>query len=156
MGRPVRLLMKKFYLTFQIFHAVRGKSVPEFKPNLGWTHYRSLMRVNNQQAKTFYEIEASKNNWSSRELDRQIGSLLFERLAKSKDKQGLMELVYNGQELKNPEDAIKEPLVLEFLNIPESHKIAESKLEEALISKLQHFLLELGRGFAFMGLLKSE
>lgn len=103
------------------------------------------------QARAFYEIEASKNNWSSRELDRQIGSLLFERLAKSKDKQGLMELVYNGQEIKNPGDAIKEPVVLEFLNIPESHKLAESKLEEALISKLQNFLLELGRGFAFIG-----
>lgn len=132
-------------------HAVRAKSnMPQFKSNLGWTHYRSLMRLT-PQVRTFYEIEASKNNWSSRELDRQIGSLLFERLAKSKDKEGLMKLACNGQEIQQPADAIKEPLVLEFLNIPESNKLAESKLEEALISKLQNFLLELGRGFAFVG-----
>lgn len=126
------------------------KQLPEFDPRLSWTHYRILMRVKRPEARRFYEIEASENNWSSRELDRQIGSLLYDRLAKSKDKNGLLKLAHKGQEIHNPEDAIKEPLVLEFLGIPESHQLIESKLEEALISNLQHFLLELGKGFAFI------
>ena len=77
--------------------------------------------------------------------------MLFDRLAKSKDKEGLLKLVNEGQEFNNPEDAIKEPLVLEFLGIPESHHLIESQVEEALINNLQHFLLELGKGFAFIG-----
>lgn len=76
--------------------------------------------------------------------------MLFDRLAKSKDKAGLMKLVHEGQEISKPEDAIKDPFILEFLDIPEAHQLVETKLEQALISKLQHFLLELGRGFAFV------
>lgn len=147
--------IRRFYLAYQLnqkSYALRTKSkIPSFTPNLGWTHYRSLMQINNPQAREFYEIEANKNNWSSRELDRQIGSLLFDRLAKSKDKKGLMQLVCKGQEIIKPKDAIKEPVVLEFLGVPESHKLTESELEIALINKLQHFLLELGSGFAFVG-----
>lgn len=123
---------------------------PEFSPNLGWTHYRELMSVKRKNARSFYEIESSRNNWSARELRRQIGSLLFDRLSKSKDKEGLLKLSSKGQELNKPEDAIKEPLILEFLGLPESHKLNESKLEESLINNLQNFILELGKGFAFI------
>jgi predicted nuclease of restriction endonuclease-like (RecB) superfamily len=108
------------------------------------------MQVRNKEARMFYEQEAISNNWSVRELDRQIGSLLYERLLKSKDKAGLISLAQKGQEIEKPEDAIKDPIILEFLNIPEVHQMVESKLEEALINNLQHFLLELGKGFAFV------
>lgn len=148
---------RKFYITYQSYgtskksDALRRKSkIPVFDPKLSWTHYRTLMRIQRPEVRKFYAIEASNNNWSSRELERQVGSLLFDRLAKSKDKAGLLKLIHKGQEISNPEDAIKEPLVLEFLSIPESHRLVESKLEEALISNLQKFLQELGKGFAFV------
>ena len=118
--------------------------------NLSWTHYRTLLRVEDTPARAFYEIEAIKNNWTSRELERQINSLLYERLAKSKDKAGLLKLARKGQEIIIPADAFKDPLVIEFVGLPESHRLTESDLEAALISNLQHFLLELGRGFAFV------
>lgn len=134
-----------------IRYAVHSEfEIPKFLPNLGWSHYIVLMRIARLEARAFYEIEASKNNWSVRELERQIGSLLFDRLAKSKDKKGLMELAYSGQEIVKPEDAIKDPLVFEFLGLPESPKLVESTLEEAVINNLQQFLLELGKGFAFV------
>lgn len=149
---------RKFYLIYQIdgeneksAPLVRKSEMPSFKPNLSWTHYLALIRVKRSEARAFYEIEANNNNWSCRELRRQIGSLLFDRLAKSKDKQGLLSLAYHGQEIQNPQDAIKDPLILEFLGLPEAHQLTESKLEEALINNLQHFLLELGKGFAFIG-----
>lgn len=137
-----------FYLTY--FNQIGQTVSAQFKTNLGWSHYELLMRVSKVEARQFYEIEADKNNWAVRELRRQISSLLFERLAKSKDKQGLLQLAYKGQELNDPVDAIKDPVVLEFLNVPETHLMVESKLEEALINNLQHFLLELGKGFAFV------
>jgi predicted nuclease of restriction endonuclease-like (RecB) superfamily len=148
---------RKFYLTYpgagdQKSAALRRKlQPPNFNPNLGWTHYRALIREDREEVRAFYELEAIKNCWGARELERQMGSLLFERLLKSKDKKGLMRLACKGQELTKPEDAIKDPVVLEFLNLPESHKLVESKLEDALISNMQNFLLELGRGFAFVG-----
>ncbi len=150
--------MRQFYLEYQanrenysIRYAVRSEfEAPDFLPNLGWTHYRALMRIDRLEARAFYEIEASRNHWSARELERQIGSLLFDRLSKSKDKKGLMKLANSGHEIAKPEDAIKDPLVLEFLGLPESHRLVESKLEEALINNLQQFLLELGKGFAFI------
>ncbi len=120
------------------------------KWQLSWTHYRLLTTIDNHYKRSFYETESIKNRWSSRELERQIGSLLYDRLAKSKDKVGLMQLALNGHEINTPEDVVKDPLVLEFLNIPESHRLVESKLEEALINNLQQFLLELGKGFAFI------
>ena len=152
--------IRKFYLTYSLSevssrkgkpHALRAKSqTPEFNNNLSWTHYRALMSEPRDSVRRFYEVETLKNCWSARELERQMASLLFERLAKSRDKKGLMKLACKGQEVIKPEDAIKEPVVLEFLDIPESHKLIESKLEEALISNMQNFLLEMGRGFAFV------
>ncbi|HXH54900.1 MAG TPA: PDDEXK nuclease domain-containing protein [Gammaproteobacteria bacterium] len=148
--------MKQFYITYQeiisIRHAVSGElAFNNVDIPLSWTHYRLLIKVDRKEARDFYEKEAVENRWSSRELGRQIGSLLFDRLAKSRDKKGLMRLAKKGQEIQSPEDAIKEPVVLEFLNLPESHRLVESKLEEALINNLQHFLLEMGKGFAFIG-----
>lgn len=139
----------------EIANAVRSElPVPwqpgKLNPNLSWTHYRTLMRVNRPEARAFYEIEASQNHWSARELERQIASLLFDRLAKSRDKKGLMRLALQGQEVARPIDVLKDPMVLEFLDLPESPRLVESKLEEALIDNLQHFLLELGKGFAFV------
>lgn len=119
-------------------------------PNLSWSHYRSLLRIGRQAARDFYEIEAVNYAWSVRELSRQIGSLLFDRLAKSRDKKGLMRLAVHGQEVAQPIDALKDPVVLEFLNLPESPCLVESKLEQALIGNLETFLLELGKGFAFV------
>jgi predicted nuclease of restriction endonuclease-like (RecB) superfamily len=119
-------------------------------PNLSWTHYRTLLRVDRGDARAFYEIEAIKNNWSARELERQINSLLYERLAKSRDKAGLMRLATKGHEIQQPKDVFKDPVVIEFLGLPESHRLVESNLEEALITNLQLFLLELGKGFAFV------
>ena len=115
---------------------------------LSWTHYRALMRVAGVKARAFYEIEAVQQNWKARELERQ--SLLFERLAKSRDKKGVMKLATKGQQIQSSADVFKDPLVMEFLGLPESHRLVETKLEEALISNLQHFLLELGKGFAFI------
>lgn len=135
-----------------IQHAVHGESwqAGQLSADLSWTHYRLLVRVNKAQARTFYEIEALANNWSARELERQISSLLYERLALSKDKKGLMRLATRGHEVQQPADVFKDPMVMEFLGLPESSKLVESRLEQALIDNLQHFLLELGKGFAFM------
>ncbi|MES2365224.1 MAG: PDDEXK nuclease domain-containing protein [Pseudomonadota bacterium] len=145
-----------------IFHAVRGEltavaessavvwQTGQLNPNLSWTHYRTLLRVSRDEARAFYEIEAAQNNWSARELERQINSLLFDRLAKSRDKKGLMRLAVHGQEVAQPIDVLKDPVVLEFLDLPPSPRLVESKLEQALIGNLQTFLLELGKGFAFV------
>jgi predicted nuclease of restriction endonuclease-like (RecB) superfamily len=118
---------------------------------LAWTHYRALLKVRRAGARNFYEIEAVKNAWSARQLERQIDSLLFDRLAKSRDKPGVLALAREGFEPVQPADLIKDPYVLEFLQLPELPRLHESQLEEALISQLQGFLLELGSGFAFIG-----
>jgi len=133
-------------------HALSSESweAGELNPNLSWTHYRMLLRVEKSKARAFYEIETIRNNWKTRELERQINSLLYERLALSKDKKGLMRLATKGQEIQKPADVFKDPLVMEFLGLPESSKLVESDLEQALINNLQTFLLELGRGFAFV------
>src|SRR5262245_28802639 len=161
---------RQFYLEFPnlvvIRHALRGElrglpvvvptTVPTdwqpgvLNPNLSWTHYRTLLRVDNAKARAFYEIEAINNNWSARELERQINSLLYERLALSKDKKGLMRLATKGQEIQQPIDVFKDPVVIEFLGLPESPRLVESRLEQALVDNLQSFLLELGKGFAFV------
>jgi predicted nuclease of restriction endonuclease-like (RecB) superfamily len=150
--------MRQFYLEYPpnspslIRYTSRSElsNMPEFSLNLSWSHYRLLMRVQRSEARKFYQVEAVKNRWSSRELERQINSLLFERLLKSKDKKGLMRLANKGHEVLSPEDAIKDPVILEFLGIPESNRLVESKLEDAIISNLYQFLLELGKGFAFV------
>lgn len=122
----------------------------DFQPSLSWSHYRALLRVDQVQARSFYEIEAIKNAWAVRELEPQINSLLYERLAKSRDKAGLMKLATKGYEVRGPADIFKDPLVIEFLGLPESHRLVQSRLEQALIGNLQAFLLELGKGFAFV------
>ena len=119
-------------------------------PNLAWSLYRQLLRVEMPEARAFYEIEAIRNNWSARELERQINSLLFERLARSRDKKGLLKLATRGQQVQGPADIFKDPVVIDFLGLPESHRLVESELEAALLTNLQAFLLELGQGFAFV------
>ncbi len=128
---------------------------PEWSPGrlsdrLSWSHYRQLLRVDRAEARSFYEVEAIRNAWSVRELSRQTASLLYDRLAKSRDKKGLMRLATHGQEVHKPIDALKDPVVMEFLGLPESPRLVESTLEQALVSNLQTFLLELGKGFAFV------
>lgn len=144
----------------RVQHAPRNESTAgvesTWKPGhlhsgLSWTHYRALLKVERRDVRDFYEIEAVRNGWSARQLERQINSLLFERLLKSRDKAGVLALANEGLVPARPEDAIKDPYVLEFLDLPESHRLVESRVEEALISKLQDFLLELGSGFAFIG-----
>ena len=119
-------------------------------PDLSWTHYRRLLRVEDPSVRAFYEIEAIKCAWSAREMERQINSLLYERLALSKDKKGLLRLAKKGQEVQTPKDVFKDPMVMEFLGLPASPRLVESELEQALIDNLQAFLLELGTGFAFV------
>jgi predicted nuclease of restriction endonuclease-like (RecB) superfamily len=133
-------------------NAPRAKSWQpgQLHPNLSWTHYRRLVRVERTDARAFYEIEAIKNNWSARELERQINNLLYERLALSKDKNGLMRLAKKGQEIQRPVDVFKDPVGMEFLDLPSSPKLVESDLEQELINNLRAFLLELGKGFAFV------
>lgn len=135
--------IRYFYMCYPKRDALRHE--------LSWTHYRILMRVDNSKARSFYEIECIHNNWSARELERQKGSLLFERLALSKDKKGLMKLARKGQELHTYEDMIKDPYVLEFTGLSPQAKFYESTLEQALIDNLSKFLLELGKGFTFVG-----
>lgn len=118
--------------------------------NLSWTHYRTLLRVEKPEARAFYEIESLKNNWSARELERQINSLLYERLALSKNKKGLLKLATKGHDVQRPADVFKDPIVIEFLGLPKSSKLVETDLESALIDNLQTFLLEMGKGFAFV------
>lgn len=134
--------IRSFYLIYPKRDVLRHE--------LSWTHYRILMRIDNSQARSFYEIECVKNNWSARELERQKGSFLFERLAFSKDKKGLMRLSRKGQELQTYGDMIKDPYILEFTGLSSQSRFYESKLEQALIDNLSQFLLELGKGFTFV------
>ena len=130
---------------------VAGKVVLQgFSPNLSWSHYRTLTAIEHLPERSFYEIEAERSTWSQRELERQIHSHLFARLLKSRDKTGLLALARAGQKVERPMDVIKHPYVLDFLDLPESPRLHEADLEAALIEKLQPFLLELGKGFAFV------
>ena len=116
---------------------------------LGWSHYVVLLSVSNTQARSFYEVEAQQASWGVRELKRQIASGLFERLALSRSKDEVKALAQVGQVLAKPADVIKNPYVLEFLDLPEHPAYSEHQLEMAIIDKLEHFLLELGKGFLF-------
>jgi len=118
---------------------------------LSWSHYLKLMRIDNPEERRFYEIEATENNWSLRELQRQFDSSLYERLALSRDKASVKALAQKGQIIEKPEDMIKDPYVLEFVGLPELPQYTESELEQRLIDHLQTFLLELGKGFTFVG-----
>lgn len=137
-------LMRQFYLTYKIAKSSISQS-------LSWTHYIRLMRISDPDERRFYEIEAETNHWSVRELNRQFDSALYQRLALSRDKDKVKMLALKGQIIEQPEDAIKDPYVLEFTGLPELPSYNESQLEQALIDKLQTFLLELGKGFTFVG-----
>ena len=122
-----------------------------FSPNLGWSHYRALMNVEHQNERLFYEIEAENEGWEVKHLKRQIHTFLFARLLKSRDKKTVMELACQGQRISTPADTIENPYILDFLGLPDFQVHHESKIEKAIIDNLQSFLLELGKGFAFVG-----
>lgn len=118
---------------------------------LSWSHYLFLMRIENMEERKFYEIECKNSNWSLRELRRQFDSALYERLALSKNKESVKQLSQKGIVVAKPEDIVKDPYILEFLGLPEKSEYSESDLEQKLIDKLEKFLLELGKGYAFVG-----
>ena len=170
-------IIRQFYLTFQNWQSVIAKSttdnwqatiakssedklqlvsakfsdkIVEAIPRLTWTHFVRLLSVKDKDERNFYLIETAENNWSVRELDRQINSSLFERLLLSKDKPGVKKLAEKGQIIEHIDDVLKEPYILEFLGLEESHRYSESDLESAIIDNLGKFLLELGKGFSFV------
>jgi len=154
--------MRAFYLAYQKQQTLSVKS-PKGKAlsavskttsrqfTLSWSHYLFLMRLSETE-RNFYETEATQNNWSLRELKRQFDSSLYERIVLSKDKKGvLVDNLKKYHSPEKPEDMVKDPYVLEFLGLEASQKYSETELEEAIIDKIEHFLLELGKGFAFIG-----
>lgn len=134
--------MRQFYLTFPNRHTLCGE--------LSWSHYRLLMRVENESARQFYMDESVKSNYSVRQLERQINSFFYERLLSSHDKAGVSKEIQKLEPAKRPEDIIRDPYVLEFLGLHPNDDFYEGTLENALITHLQKFLLELGRGFSFV------
>ncbi len=130
--------------TLRIFSATLAGSF-----SLGWTHYVALLTISNADERRFYEIEAHENSWGARELERQIAASLYERLALSRDKEGIRQLSQKGLVVEKPGDVIKNPIVLEFLDLEEKSAYSEHALETAIIDHLEHFLLELGKGFLF-------
>ncbi len=128
-----------------------GTDQPRFSASIGWSHYLVLMRVTNDQARAFYEIEAAREAWSVRELERQIGAFLFERLAKNKSPEEVLALARAGQQVAKPGDVIKDPFVLEFLDLQERSHLQERDIEQAIIDRIEAFLLEMGKGFTFVG-----
>ena len=131
----------------EIPQTVSGQSSRLF--SLSWSHYVLLLGIKNPDERSFYEIEAASQDWTLRELKRQHDSGLYERLALSRDKEGIRQLAREGQIVSQPKDLLKEPLVLEFLGLSEQTRYSESELESALIDQLGQFLLELGKGFLF-------
>lgn len=167
--------MRSFYLSFEIVNAARSQFIyqeksdavrhisapkqkghalrdelPVVRQEISWTHYRLLLKVERPDARRFYLEECINSTWSTRELERQINSLLFERLALSKDKKGVLELAKKGHHIASPADIVKDPYVLEFLGLEKHEKYLEKDIEQVLIDKLQQFLLELGKGFSFV------
>jgi len=135
---------RQFYLIFPDFQ--KGSAARSL---LSWTHYRLIMRVDNPDAREYYIKEVAEQNWSTRQLERNINTLYYERLLKSPDKKGLTH--EGGLEKQNFAEFIKDPYVLEFLQIPESPVSSEQEMETAIINNLQQFLLEMGKGFSFVG-----
>ena len=134
--------MRLLYLIYPKCQTLSGK--------LSWSHYTELLSVSDDLARSFYEQQCTNENWSARELKRQRSSALFERLALSKDKKSVLKLAEKGQQIEKAEDIIKDPYVFEFLDIPEDATLSETELETKLLNKLSHFILELGKGFAFV------
>jgi len=135
---------------YQAFPNLGAEIVNAARSQLSWTHYRLLSRIDKPEARAFYAAECAKARWSTRELERQVSTLLYERLALSTDKEGVLALATQGHEPYRPEDLIKDPYVLEFTGLPQSPGLSESDLEQALMDRLQAFLLELGRDFFFV------
>ena len=138
--------MRNFYLSYPICQTLSGK--------LSWSHYCELLSISNEQKRSFYEKETINANWSVRELKRQIKTSLFERLLLSsgdENKEKVLELALKGNEINKASDVVKDPYVFEFLGLPEEKPIMESDLEKALIAHIEKFLLELGKGFMYVG-----
>ena len=135
--------MRQFYQIFPI-----GAEVPH---QLSWTHCVELLKIDNPLERSFYLHQTVNENWSTTQLIRQKKSSLYLRLAASKDKEGILKLAHQGQKIEKPSDIIREPYILDFLQISESHNTTETEIEGHIISQLQHFLLEMGKGFAFVG-----
>lgn len=142
-SRSNLIYMRLFYLEFTISE----------KPShlLSWSHYIELLKISDKLERSFYLQQTIREKWSIPELKRQKKASLFLRLAASKDKAGILKLAQKGQAIENPVDLIREPYILDFLRIPEPYHLSENELETRLIDHLQHFLLELGKGFAFIG-----
>ncbi|MCK4529765.1 MAG: DUF1016 family protein [Candidatus Marinimicrobia bacterium] len=154
--------MRRFYLVYSISEKSSRKSNNEKSETvfrifdktdfeLSWSHYLFLLKIDHPEERKFYEIEATNNNWSVRGLQRHFNSALFERLVLSRDKKEIKNLSEKGQIIEKPIDTVKDPYVLEFLGLPEERKYSETELEQEIIDKLEHFLLELGKGFTFVG-----
>ena len=157
-GYPFLRKIRQFYLIYSNLtitdcqvendiQCVSNFKTPSF--SLSWSHYEVLMRIKNADERRFYEIEATSGNWSVRELQRQYGSSLYERLALSRDKDSVARLARVGKVVEKPEDVIKNPVTLEFIGLKPDASYSESNLESAVIGKMQEFLLELGKGFLF-------
>ena len=142
-SRPNLNNMRKFYLKYPNCQTVSDK--------LSWSHICELIKIDDELERSFYEKQAVNERWGVRELQRQMESALFLRLAVSRDKEGILSLAKQGIEIQKPEDVIKDTYTLEFLNLPELERYTESELEQRLIDNLQPFLLELGKGFTFVG-----
>lgn len=141
--------MRRFYVAYSKSEKASRK-FNAYNFQLSWSHYLKLMRISDEAERKFYELEAIENNWSLRELKRQSDSALYQRLVLSRDKNKIKELSEKGLQINNPKDAIKDPYILEFIGLPEQKNYSESDLESKLIDKLEHFLLELGKGFTFV------
>ena len=135
-------MCRQFYRTFPIANAVRSQ--------FSWTHYRTLIRIDNQDKREFYIAEASKNNWNARQLERQVNSQLFERLLLSNDVQAVLAVAREEKQPTDAKEIIKDPMVLEFLGLKREAAYYEKDLESAIITHLQEFLLEIGNGFSFV------
>lgn len=141
-GRRNVLDMRRFYLAYERWETVSVK--------LSWSHYIALIGISEVKARKFYENQAILENWSVREMERQVNSSLYERLLLSKDKKAVLKLAKRGNAISSIDDVIKSPYILDFLKIPQSHKVTEKVLEQKIIDNLQLFLLELGKGFTFV------
>lgn len=142
--------MRQFYYSYSQIRQTPSSESPKLF-TLSWSHYLKLMRIDNPDERQFYEIEATNNNWSLRELERQYDSSLYERLALSRNKEEIKRLAKEGQIIEKPADLIKDPYILEFVGLESKASYTESDLENKLIDNLQSFLLELGKGFMFVG-----
>ena len=142
-SRSNLVYMRKLYLFFPICETLSHI--------LTWSHYFEILKADTDLEISFYSKQCEKERWSVRELRREMNSMLFHRIALSKDKEGILKLASEGHSVETPEDLIKDPFVLEFLNIPEQFKFLEGDLEEKIISNLQQFIMEMGKGFAFIG-----